>query len=176
VIDGVSNTIIDYVPVGAEPMALGFDSVNNKLYCATYADSSVSVIDGVTNAVIRTLSVGAAPASIACAPPQNRIFVANTGSTSISVLRDSGGGITERPTPQAAGPNPEATIVRGVLMMPVSLFSLHSSLFDLTGRRIMSLRPGANSIRHLAPGLYFLSERRADGTSRGGLCKVVIVR
>jgi hypothetical protein len=48
------------------------------------------------------------------------------------------------------------TVVRNILFLPLSHFTLHSSLFDLTGRAVMSLRPGANDVRGLAPGVYFI--------------------
>ena len=48
------------------------------------------------------------------------------------------------------------TVVRNILFLPLSPFTLHSSLFDMTGRAVMSLRPGANDVRTLAPGVYFV--------------------
>ena len=51
-----------------------------------------------------------------------------------------------------------ATILRGVLHLPASLFSNHNSLFDMTGRRVMSPRLGANDVSRLAPGVYFVRQ------------------
>lgn len=48
------------------------------------------------------------------------------------------------------------TIVRDVLFLPPSPPSRHSSLFSVDGRTVMSLRPGANDVRGLAPGVYFV--------------------
>ncbi len=44
------------------------------------------------------------------------------------------------------------------------------AFFDATGRRVLNLNPGANDIRHLAPGVYFIKEK--NGIKR----KVVIAR
>jgi hypothetical protein len=56
------------------------------------------------------------------------------------------------------------TVVRGVLFLPPSSLRLHpSSLFDMTGRAVMSLHSGANDVRRLAPGVYFVTE---DGPRR----------
>jgi hypothetical protein len=68
-------------------------------------------------------------------------------------------GVTEQP-PAQHGVQPIATVVRDVLFLPASLFTLHSSLFDMTGRRVMSLRPGPNDVSHLSPGVYFVREAR----------------
>jgi hypothetical protein len=66
-------------------------------------------------------------------------------------------GIEESPKDKVVGTKPLPTIVRGVLLLPVSSFRLHpSSLFDITGRSVMSLRPGANDVRGLTPGVYFV--------------------
>ncbi|MEO0071000.1 MAG: T9SS type A sorting domain-containing protein, partial [candidate division WOR-3 bacterium] len=64
-----------------------------------------------------------------------------------------------------------------------------SVLFDITGRKVFELMPGANDIRHLAPGVYFVVPRHpnlhppgarglASGVERqeSTIPKVVIVR
>ena len=70
-----------------------------------------------------------------------------------------------------AGSRPRATVVRGVLFLPVSLFTLHSSLFDMTGRQVMALTPGANDVSRLSPGIYFVREAQAQAQA---VRKVVI--
>ena len=50
------------------------------------------------------------------------------------------------------------TIVRGALYLSSVSGSL-SVLFDITGQKVMSLHPGANDIRHLAPGVYFINKQ-----------------
>ncbi|OYD15942.1 hypothetical protein CH330_04245 [candidate division WOR-3 bacterium JGI_Cruoil_03_51_56] len=44
-------------------------------------------------------------------------------------------------------------------------------LLDITGRKVMELHAGANDIRHLAPGVYFI---RNEATAKSA--KVVIQR
>jgi len=66
-------------------------------------------------------------------------------------------GVAEGQQLTAYGSRPLPTIVRGMLFLPASSLRLHpSSLFDMTGRAVMSLRPGANDVRGLAPGVYFV--------------------
>jgi hypothetical protein len=86
-----------------------------------------------------------------------------------------GSGIEENPGPQASSYKPEPTVVRGVLRLPVSLFTLHSSLFAMNGRKVMALRPGANDVTRLAPGVYFMrAEPVAAGPRPSAVRKVVI--
>jgi hypothetical protein len=66
---------------------------------------------------------------------------------------------------QAAGRRGPPTIARGVLFLgavpdparpgkPGTCLS--PVLLDVTGRQVMELQPGENSIRHLSPGVYFV--------------------
>jgi hypothetical protein len=68
--------------------------------------------------------------------------------------------------------NVTPTVARGILFVPLSHFTLHYSLFDLTGRAVRSLRPGANDIRGLAPGVYFFRPEIGGGST----VKLAIVR
>jgi hypothetical protein len=73
------------------------------------------------------------------------------------------------------------TIVRGVLFMPVSPFTIHYSLFDRTGRRVMTLVPGPNDVSGLSPGVYFVRGQSAFSSQHSkpsavGCRKVVIQR
>ncbi len=59
------------------------------------------------------------------------------------------------------------TVVRGVLRVPDSSFgNRHSTLalIDITGREVLGLVPGANDVRHLGPGVYYVVP--GDGTAR----------
>ncbi|MBM3316088.1 hypothetical protein FJY71_09710 [candidate division WOR-3 bacterium] len=62
------------------------------------------------------------------------------------------------------------TIVRSVLFLPPSLLTHHPSLFDISGRAVMSLRPGPNDVSGLSPGVYVV--RSAPGAA----ARVVLAR
>ncbi len=52
-----------------------------------------------------------------------------------------------------------------------------ADLRDVTGRKVMELRPGENDIRHLAPGVYFIRRPETeDGRPSPAVRKVVIQR
>jgi len=71
-------------------------------------------------------------------------------------------------------PTPErgATIVRGVLFLGVDSrqhTAYRAELLDISGRKVLALRPGPNDVRHLAPGVYFVrgaAEVRTVGVLR----------
>ncbi|MEO0069767.1 MAG: hypothetical protein ABIK18_03120, partial [candidate division WOR-3 bacterium] len=74
-------------------------------------------------------------------------------------------GIEERLQPTANGSWRAATIVRNVLKLnteDVSRNTEHgprsSVLLDVTGRKVLELKSGANDIRHLSPGVYFIKD------------------
>jgi len=67
-------------------------------------------------------------------------------------------GTGETSTAELRTTNTGPCIVRGILYLRVSPFTIHASLFDMTGRRVMSLVPGANDVSSLAPGAYFIRE------------------
>ena len=76
---------------------------------------------------------------------------------------------------------PGPTVIRGVLMMgrQLTAYGSRPELLDVSGRRMMYLREGANDVRSLAPGVYFVrSERSAVGgePSVAGVNKVVVTR
>jgi len=77
----------------------------------------------------------------------------------------------EQRGPEAHDSRPAATVVRNVLRIPASPSSVHSSLYDMTGRRIADLRPGANDLGGLSPGVYFVQESRTRAVR-----KVVLAR
>lgn len=60
-----------------------------------------------------------------------------------------------------------ATVVRGVLMMPDAPGgSARAVLYDLNGREVMAVKPGANPVRHLAPGVYYLRNGESAEVSK----------
>ena len=88
-------------------------------------------------------------------------------------------GIAEQPLGQVIGARPSATVTRGVLFLAERLSSSASTsaLLDVEGRKVMDLRSGANDVRALAPGVYFLKEGGERSEEGGvGIRKVVITR
>jgi len=53
-----------------------------------------------------------------------------------------------------------------------------SFLLDVSGRKVLDLRPGANDVRALAPGVYFVREQSASSSQHSGpaVHKVIVTR
>jgi hypothetical protein len=69
-------------------------------------------------------------------------------------------GIQESFKPQAASSKLMPTIVRGAIRLAPTTNPKPqaASLLDAAGRKVMGLLPGANDVRALAPGVYFVWE------------------
>jgi len=150
----------------------------NRLYCTVadrWADQVAVVHTYKTDTVLRSISVGYRPGAVAWNPAYSRIYVSNRYGSSISVIRDTlSPGVEEAMNDERGTMNNRATVVRGVLLLP-QLLPLHSSLLSSDGRKVMHLSPGANDVRALAPGVYFVREEpQAAGHKPQAVRKVVL--
>jgi hypothetical protein len=83
------------------------------------------------------------------------------------------GGVEETTNKGRGTPSDGPTIVRGVLLLP-PLLSPPSSLLSIDGRKVLDLRPGANDVSRLAPGVYFV--RTAGGRLSAIDCHKVVIQ
>jgi len=84
----------------------------------------------------------------------NYAYVADEAA-GLQIIQFYGGGVQETMNYERGAMNEAATVVRGILLLPSSVISPHSSLLSVGGRKVMDLRPGANDMSRLAPGIYF---------------------
>ena len=81
-------------------------------------------------------------------------------------------GISEQVMPGERIAAPQPTVARGAIFVPPSPDrSDASSLLDISGRRVMDLRPGTNPVSSLSTGVYFIRAGGARANER-----VVILR
>lgn len=176
VINPVQMTIIESIPIGYDLAAMALDTIANKLYLSMNYSNRVLVVDCQTNRLTAEIPVYGYPRALAFCPQNRRMFVATPNNSAIAVLRD-----TIMVSIAEQQPKPESqliipTVVRSVLKLkPVS--SLRSSVFllDITGRKVLDLKPGANDIRHLAPGVYFVRQTTKIMNERLIIRKVLII-
>jgi hypothetical protein len=72
-----------------------------------------------------------------------------------------------------------ATVVRTLLCLPLGVVAVHGQspcLLDIAGRKVLDLQPGANDVRALAPGVYFVASAFGGGHGASGVSKVVLTR
>jgi YVTN family beta-propeller protein len=58
VVDCVTDSVLAYIPVGAEPESMYINTLRRKLYVMNFDDGTVSVINMLTNQVTATVSIG----------------------------------------------------------------------------------------------------------------------
>jgi hypothetical protein len=68
----------------------------------------------------------------------------------------------------------QTLIVCGVLFLAESPSPSASCLMDATGRKVLDLAPGANDVRALAPGVYFVRPASSVRRQASGVTKVVL--
>jgi hypothetical protein len=95
-----------------------------------------------------------------------------------SVCVRTGIGIAEAAEPLTVA-MPRATIIRGMLRMVdrEQKTGDRAELLDISGRKVADLQPGANDVRGLAPGVYFV-RAAPSGVSRrpSAVTKVVLTK
>jgi YVTN family beta-propeller protein len=189
IINPVTDSQVGAVMAGpspAPPRDNGRHGEANRVYCADVYNDRVNVVSGTADTIIRSIAVGDYPAALAWNPAHSWMYVA-CGS-GITVLRDTLlVGIEESFRPQAASLKPQPTVVRGVLVLNElgtrselpernSVMS-RAALLDISGRKVLDLRPGANDVRGLAPGVYFVRRlETGDGRPDAAIQKVVITK
>ena len=101
----------------------------------------------------------------------------NAGQFRIWFATNRPAGIAEQPLQVHVGTQPFATMFRNVLLLPEATIPKPqaASLLDISGRKVMDLHPGANDVRALAPGVYFVKEAQAQAQAQA-VRKVVVTR
>jgi len=93
--------------------------------------------------------------------------------------RRASSGVAETPNVEVRRANRLPTVVRGVLELPGDRrpgTEDRAVLLDIAGRKVMRLKPGANDVSQLAPGVYFcrLTAGSASSAGQSAVTKVVI--
>jgi hypothetical protein len=107
----------------------------------------------------------------------NYAYVAD-GTAGLQIIEFCATEVTKTPNVEVRTTNRQPTIIRGVLEMPPSAYRspLTACLLNLAGRKVLDLKPGANDVSRLAPGVYFISERSAVSGQRSAVRKVVLTK
>jgi YVTN family beta-propeller protein len=187
VIDCSMEAPIATIDVRVSPSALAYDSTADRLYCLSTGDDNVAIVDCQPDTMVKLIRVGSRPAAAVCANDFRRMYVANQNGSSVSVVRDTASSGVETQDDLLAGPKPAPTIIRSVLVLngPGTRSELpernsvmsRAVLLDVGGRKVLDLRSGANDVRALAPGVYFVrGPETVDGRPVASVRKVVVTR
>jgi hypothetical protein len=96
----------------------------------------------------------------------------------LDIFEFLGEGVEETPNAEVRTTKCLPAVVRGVLLLPGRSSSSPSTSFliDASGRKVLDLSPGANDVRALAPGVYFVRGEGRGTADEGRIHKVVITR
>jgi aminopeptidase N len=131
-----------------------------------YVDTTVT-IRPEANPAVDTFMITACPDSITI-DPDNWVL----DSAYVTA------GIEEREKSEERRVKGGATVIRGVLNLQSAIYNLQSeiALLDVTGRKVLDLKSGANDVSSLSPGVYFAREPSAVGGERSAVHKVIVQR
>jgi DNA-binding beta-propeller fold protein YncE len=156
VLDGDGDSLITMVNCIQSPYAVAYSERSGLAYVGVGARNLV-LIEGATNEVRKTVSSGVRCEVFALNPAGGRVYAISSYSSDISVIVDSLTGVAETMNDERVTMNAGPTVVRGVLLGPQAVGRQPSAvLLDVAGRKVLDLHPGANDVRALAPGIYFL--------------------
>jgi hypothetical protein len=144
------------------------DSLGNPVWQATWGDITKENWDHIVRA--QPTDDGGCIAfgsSYTYSTPSFDAWMLKIDSLSVAgVLERRSVGLSERPA---------STIVRGVLYLPRDMTEIRPEisdrvprpdLLDVSGRKVMTLKPGPNDVSRLAPGMYFVREPSSAGVRR----------
>ena len=159
-IDLTSGEVLARVP-GFEADMCVYDSVDNRIYgIRDFWDAVVYVYDCSTNQVIRQIWLPNINSwGIVWNPRDNKLYCG--GNPMMRAVKEKlQTGYSNRRV---------GTVVRGVLYVPQvrnQSTKCKMVLLDAIGRKAVNLHPGANDIRHLSPGVYFLRSEKDIKTTK----------
>ena len=168
VVDGAGDSLIAKLTLPGFTQCVAYDPDWNMVYCGyNYTNNTcgVALVDGATERIVGSISILAGtPSAMKAVPEADRVFVADPGNSCVEVIRTGAGAVGERSPLGVLPVASEATIVRGVLFQPEASSPKWqaASLLDVSGRKVMNLGPGANNVRALSPGVYFVREAQAQ--------------
>jgi YVTN family beta-propeller protein len=173
VADGETDSAITQIPIPVPyPISLGYDSTSGLVYCGHELDSIVTFIDSRTDSVVGSGSTGLIARTFVPVPAHNRVYVGGYGNSFIQVIRTDPPGVNEVTSPCTKN------AVRPTVLSRRSPLVVHQpcDLLDAAGRKVLDLQPGANDVRALAPGVYFVRGPETEDGRPAGIRKVVVTR
>ncbi len=164
VYDADTYSLIDEIPVGVRPRALGVFSApsHHRVFVANRDSGTVSVIDGDTDSVIATLSAGAYPKAIAVDPDTGYAYVTNENSGSVTVISDSD--VVSATVPVGARPMGVAVDPVGRRVFVANYNSQSVTVIDADTNLVEATVTVGTSPRAIA---FDTSERKAYVTNNG---------
>jgi hypothetical protein len=158
-VDATSDTVTTRVTTDVRCNCACLDHTGKYLFCSssmTGVDSCLRGYDTRSDSLVAAYPGLPPIASIVASPEQQCIYV---GCRDVILVHPDTPPGVEEGRPQAPSLKPQASVVHGVLFLAER--PSPSWLMDAAGRKVLDLKPGANDVRYLAPGIYFVREAQA---------------
>jgi len=176
VIDTRSDAVVARLKAGFRQNQGCLDRSGRYIFCPDVSNNSLIVYDTQSDSLAAVYTHLPGPFAVTPNPELGSIYV--WCSDVVLVYPDAPAGVEESMNDERGAMNTRAaSIVRGILFLhgATSLKPQAASLMNVSGRRVMGLRPGANDVRALPPGVYFVRENQAQAQAQA-IRKVVIAR
>jgi len=163
------------IRLAARVSDMAFDSIANRMWVTSPDYGCISLVDGRTNRFLGLLDAGDSPGDITWIPQHRTMYVVDEKGQAILVVRDTSlAGIDGGSALLQTRALP--TVVRNVLYQGARPGSSSCCLLDISGRKVLDLHSGANDVRGLSPGVYFVREATSGQRSAANVRKVVVTR
>ncbi len=150
VVDCGSQTVVETLTSGGSSGSLLLDSIAGKVYAS---GAGVRIFDAWADTLVARFSPGRYPFGMTWNWRNRRVYVAHAMESFVCTIRDTATAVAEPSAPTARPSVPIATVIRRAIVLRAGG---QADLFDLSGRAVARLRPGANDARGLALGVYFV--------------------
>ncbi len=159
---GRSLRRLGFLPVPARPIGLKVDTSAGLVFCQH--PDLLTVIDGKSNSIVATVPHRAREWAPVVNPNFPRFYVLDTTTAGIAVWRRQVIGMEEVEPRCQGAERAIPTVVRAFLILPEKEGGMEAgfALFDISGRRVLELKPGVNDVRRLPAGLYLICEKTPD--------------
>jgi YVTN family beta-propeller protein len=174
VVDGATDVVLAWAQLGCAPQDLLYASTNGMLYAACQDSGFVGVVDGQADTLVGKCLVSEEPSVLLVVPNSpgySTLIVARYRGENLVSMYEYGHEAVHEAGVHLLGRAVPSMVGAGQALACLAT----SSLFDLSGRRVMALHPGANDVSGLAPGVYFVREAQAQAQAHA-VRKVVITR
>jgi hypothetical protein len=175
--DCATDSLIAEIPL-EQAWTVGYESSSGLVCCSRLLDSTITFIDSRTDSIVARFDLEAYhPRMFLPVPAHRRIYVGCDYTSSVPVIRTDPSGIEEAPCAEVPATNASPTVMQGALLLPGATGSKPqaASLLDVSGRKVLDLHPGANDVRALAPGVYFIRQGLGSrGEGLGETRKIVL--
>gem|GEM_PF-745337 len=177
-IDTHSDSVVARMATGVRHDDACLDHTGRYLFITSRLDSCLIVCDTRSDSLLAGYPLlSFPPLRIVSNPDLGCVYVACQDV--ILAYPDLPPSVSEQPAASGLPKLPLQTVVRWVLFLAerASSSSSTSCLMDAAGRKVLDLRPGANDVSRLAPGVYFIRERpQATSFKPQAVRKIVITR